>query len=178
MIIHRFLLLLASLVMVLVSVVSAEISTCPDGKGGTRFQDTPCPGEGHYAAPPAAEPLSLALLRTVHPQLLAMFDRWSDAIKVARVTSRLGLAGPIATMQTIRREAKGLTFPGCAGETHRALVAAMTQEIALFVEFMGRRETTYEMERAMRALNPLYTTYADTQNTCFAPVRSIGRDHG
>lgn len=169
-----FILMLLLLVMGVLPAQS-EIYKCPDGKGGTRFQDAPCTGEGHYEAPPAAEPLSLAILRTTHPQLIAIFDRWNDAIKVARVTSRIGLAGPVATMQTIRREAEALTFPGCAGETHRALLAAMTQEIALFVEFMGSKEITYEMERSMRALKPLYTKYADMHNTCFAPVIAPGR---
>ena len=121
MIIHRFLLLLASLVMVLVSVVSAEISTCPDGKGGTRFQDTPCPGEGHYAAPPAAEPLSLALLRTVHPIVvdgvihIHTAPRWEKLEKLGRpgmivVEEVPSMLIPTARLDTMLFNTVGLAF--------------------------------------------------------------------
>lgn len=63
--------------------------------------------------------------------------RWADATKLASVTPRIGLAGPLADLQRLHRELAALDLPGelaPAAELERKAEAA---EIEGYLGFMG-----------------------------------------
>lgn len=65
-----------------------------------------------------------------------LLPHWDDAVAVASSTARISLAGPIAELQGIRREAEALDIPDCAGQTHAILVNYMEMYINGFLAFM------------------------------------------
>jgi hypothetical protein len=66
-------------------------------------------------------------------------EKWDDASAVANVTARIGLAGPIADMQAIRRDVASLDMPACAKEAHGYLLYSMDSRIQGFIAFMGKQ---------------------------------------
>jgi hypothetical protein len=98
-----------SLSLLLLAVpVWADVYKCPDGKGGTRFQNMPCIDHDKdpmiIGAPPQSRAesgqtditTSLAALTKLHTQ-------WNDTVKLAESTGRVALSGPIGALQDIKR---------------------------------------------------------------------------
>lgn len=65
-----------------------------------------------------------------------VFMRWEDAVKVASTTSRISLSGPVANLQSIRREAEQLTVAPCMDRAKSSLIESMGSTIDGFLEFM------------------------------------------
>lgn len=66
-----------------------------------------------------------------------LYARWKDGKQVAGLTSRIGLATPVANLQALRREADGLILPDCLKDGKANLLEAMKLEIEGFMAFMG-----------------------------------------
>lgn len=63
--------------------------------------------------------------------------RWDDAVKIAKSSSRITLSGPVAALQSIRREVEQLTLPPCMDSPRKTLVESMNRTIQGFMVFMG-----------------------------------------
>jgi len=66
-----------------------------------------------------------------------ILGRWDDAMAIADSTARINLAGPVSTLQEIRREAASLDVPECAAKAHEGLIEAMEHYIEGFLAFMA-----------------------------------------
>lgn len=62
--------------------------------------------------------------------------RWEDAIKLASTTSRISLSGPVASLQSIKRDAEQLTVPPCLDQGKVELVRSMSSTEKGFLVFM------------------------------------------
>lgn len=73
--------------------------------------------------------------------------RWQDAVQVASATARVSLSGPVADLQSIKREARDLSEPFCAGQIgfQDKMTNMMDTSVETFVEFMagGPSEDTF-----------------------------------
>jgi hypothetical protein len=63
--------------------------------------------------------------------------RWDDANQLASVSTRVTLNGPVATLQTIRRDAQAEQWPDCAKPAAQLMDQAMKTEIDAYVTWMG-----------------------------------------
>lgn len=77
------------------------------------------------------------VLRTSLKAADDLYARWKDGKKVANLTSRIGLAGPVAALQALRRDADALIVPDCLKNGKASLLDAMALEIDGFLAFMG-----------------------------------------
>jgi hypothetical protein len=68
-------------------------------------------------------------------------DRWQDAVKVAASTSRIALPGPVATLQSIRRETASLSLEGCPSRAREKLIEHMDRTIDSMLAFMRNNES-------------------------------------
>ncbi|WP_333907139.1 hypothetical protein [Delftia acidovorans] len=66
--------------------------------------------------------------------------RWEDARNVATRTGRLVLAPPVAALQNLRREAKGLVAPPCLERGKEEMLHGMDVIIEGFLLFMQNSE--------------------------------------
>jgi len=93
----------------------------------------------------------------------ALMVRWDDATKIARATSRVALATPVAVMQGLRREAQELNMPQCLSDIKPTLLVAMGGAVDGFVAFMqntgdqGTLLSLAEFEKANTALERFAT---------------------
>lgn len=62
--------------------------------------------------------------------------RWNDALKLASTTSRISLSGPVASLQSIKRDAEQLTVPPCLDQGRVDLVRSMSSTEKGFLVFM------------------------------------------
>lgn len=76
------------------------------------------------------------VLQASSSALDSLLARWSDAAQVASTTSRIALSGPVATMQSLRREAEQLKVSPCMDLAKAHLVASMGDAIEAFLVFM------------------------------------------
>ena len=121
----------------LAAVPAWAVNKCKGPDGRVVYQDTLCTPEstsreevrtwgnsgyvGHRPPPPP-KPIEPNAKLQGPPQaapLLAMYQRWIDAERLAMSTSRIALAVPASTLQAMRREIQGMQL--AAG--HQATVA-------------------------------------------------------
>lgn len=126
------------------------INKCTDVDGKVMYQDAPCAvtakanvqvktwdsrtSDGSISVapdlnlkgPPQAKPL------------LDLYRRWADAEKLALATGRIALAGPVAAMQAIQREAESLSSPPCLDPARKVLVELTRKSSAGLLEFMAK----------------------------------------
>jgi len=74
--------------------------------------------------------------------LLALYRRWADTERLAFSTSRIALAVPAASMQSLQREAEALRPPDCLAAAHKTLVELITKSSEAILQFMGKEEVT------------------------------------
>ena len=65
-----------------------------------------------------------------------LYKRWKDAALLAGATSRIALAGPMASLQAIKRETEALEVSACLTPAKTKLIAGMTAFIDGMVTFM------------------------------------------
>ena len=70
----------------------------------------------------------------------SLLVRWEDARNVAARTGRLVLAVPVAALQNLRREAKGLVAPPCLVRGKEEMLIGMDVTIEGFLLFMQNSE--------------------------------------
>lgn len=67
----------------------------------------------------------------------AVQTKWAEAHRVAGVTSRVALAGPVAALQSIRREAAALVLPTCLQGAQKKLLDGMQWQLDGYIAFMS-----------------------------------------
>jgi hypothetical protein len=63
--------------------------------------------------------------------------RWDDANQLAGASTRVSLNGPVATLQSVRRDAQAEPWPDCATNTALLMDQAMKTEIDAYVTWMS-----------------------------------------
>lgn len=137
------------------------INKCTGKDGKVVYSDAPCQTSaastgqvktwGAGQAAPGAVGTTAAGFKRVEPAtnlqgpeeakpLLAVYRRWVDAERLASSTGRIAMAGPVASMQAVQREAEGMTVPACLTNARRALVDLTTQSTTALIEFMRKNE--------------------------------------
>lgn len=143
------------------SAPALAINKCTQKDGKVVYQDAPCQNTsastgqvktwGAGQAAPGAVGTTSAGFKRVDPNgnlqgpeeakpMLAVYRRWVDAERLASSTARVALAGPVASMQAVQREAEALTVPACLTDARRALVDLTTQSTTALIEFMRKNE--------------------------------------
>lgn len=69
--------------------------------------------------------------------LRSIQTRWAEAHRVAGVTSRVALAGPVSTLQEIRRDAAALVLPSCLQGAQKKLLEGMQWQLDGYIAFMA-----------------------------------------
>lgn len=139
--------------MLLACTAAHAVNKCVTPQGKVVFQDSPCDVSSktsekvkiwsQHADPSAGKNVEPNTNLEGPPQakpLLALYRRWADAEKLALSTGRIALAGPVATMQAIQREAEAMTPPTCLAESHKLLVSLAKKSTEGLIKFMGKDE--------------------------------------
>ncbi len=100
----------------------------PSAPGTTSLGSKPVVANADLEGPDSAAPL------------LAVYRRWVDAERLASSTPRVGMAGPVASMQAIHREAQSTAVPACLSEAKKALTDLTGQSANALIEFMRKNE--------------------------------------
>lgn len=72
--------------------------------------------------------------------LLSIYGQWMDAEKLANVTARIALAGPVSALQQLRRNAENVAVHACMQPAKDALVKLVTANTTSMLAFMQRSE--------------------------------------
>jgi hypothetical protein len=70
-------------------------------------------------------------------QMQVKADEFDDALTVASSTARISLSGPVAQLQTIRRETDNIAVPACLQTAKNLTVSGMQSYIDSLISFMG-----------------------------------------
>lgn len=73
-------------------------------------------------------------------EIQALAQKWDDANQLASSTPRVALAGPVGSLQSVKRETQALNVTGCLVAPHEALVTSMNKTIEAYLDFMGDKE--------------------------------------
>lgn len=65
--------------------------------------------------------------------------RWEDASRVASVTSRMALSGPVTSLQNLKREATNLAVPPCLDAGKAALIKSINGTVEAYMIFMAEK---------------------------------------
>ncbi len=151
------------LLAALVTVASPAwaINKCTAKDGMVVYQDAPCQNSaagteqvktwGAGQATPGARATTSVGTVPVEPNtrlegppeagsLLTLYRRWSDAERLATSTARISLAGPVASLQAIQREAEAAVVPSCLNEAKAALVELTSKSTGALLDFMRKKE--------------------------------------
>ena len=118
----------------------------------------------------------LAGLETYMPQMQAIIGRWNDAFEIAESSPRMSLAGPIASLQEIRREANAITPPTCMNELHSSTTQGMDAFVTMFLDFMADPDTEFDdwyLLLAMLSIRAWEEVFADYQEDPTAHVQGL-----
>jgi len=96
----------------------------------------------------------------------AMLAKWDDAVDVADSTARMSLSGPIAELQTIKREASAYKPPECFAEAHTKLLKYMDATIDGYLAFMADKGDV-----SVNSLFEMADIYRDTFESLYWAVR-------
>lgn len=75
-------------------------------------------------------------------QLIDLYRRWIDAERLALATARVSLAGPVAALQSLQREAEALRPLECLTEAKAGLVKLVGRSTHALLQFMGKEEVS------------------------------------
>ncbi len=116
----------------------------------------------------ATEKAQRDAVQAAQAALDATVRKWVDAVRVADTTGRIALAGPVSTMQAIRREAASISVPACLIPARTLLVRAMDATVNGYLAFMsnesgmGRENSRGEFRAADIAL----AAYREARAAC------------
>jgi len=132
------------------------VNKCKGPDGRVVYQDTLCTPEstsreevrtwgnsgyvGHRPPPPPKPIEPNAKLQAA--PLLAMYQRWIDAERLAMSTSRIALAVPASTLQAMRREIQGMQVAACLEDARKSLEELIHKSAEAVLQFMGKEELT------------------------------------
>lgn len=66
----------------------------------------------------------------------AILIKWTDALRLAGMTSRIALAQPLSQMQAIRREMSSVKYDECSDKATKEIVSAMDNALFAFEMFI------------------------------------------
>lgn len=72
--------------------------------------------------------------------------QWIDALRLATSTPRIGLAGPMGSLQAIRQGVQQLDVPECLAPNKQHLINGMNEALEGMLAFMRNDLGKYEME--------------------------------
>lgn len=107
--------------------------------GAVAVQPTPTIAPSPVPVPPSPTPVptcpseAASFLASAGP----IAAEWSDAVTLADSTPRMSLAGPIQSLQTIKRKAEALDAPACVAHVKSGLTGAMGTTIDSYLTFMS-----------------------------------------
>lgn len=154
-------LLLAGILGLAATSPAWAINKCTGKDGKVVYQDAPCdnttaktedvktwgagkaapsaPGTNSLGSKPVVANADLQGPEQAEP-LLAIYRRWVDAERLATSTARVALAGPVATMQAVHRDAQVVRVPACMAEARKALIELTGKSTTALIEFMRQNE--------------------------------------
>lgn len=107
------------------------------------------------------------ILRTALKSFDVIHTRWVDARRIAEVTSRMSLSGPLANLQAVRRDADALVAPNCLTLGKAKMLEAMQLEIDGFVAFLGDANIgKYVLKANVDTAADLFKTYQSERAQC------------
>lgn len=103
--------------------------------------------------------------------LESLHKRWKDAAMLAGATSRIALAGPMASLQAIKREAEALEVSACLTPAKERLISGMSTFIDGMVAFMQDATIGKTIAEGMaNAAAKEFASYEAITATCKAQV--------
>jgi ribosomal protein S27AE len=92
-------------------------------------------------------------------EIKKLIDRWKDAEVIANASPRIALAGPIATLQAIRRELAALKVDECIDTAKSNVSRYMELKVESFIAFMAKDDVvsntkSIQATEALRKFNP------------------------
>lgn len=85
-------------------------------------------------------PCGVTRIKDASAQMRQMAGKWDDAVQLSSATSRIGLAGPVSSLQSTLREMQNLAIPDCLVPARDAMISSMNSTIKGFVAFMGQKD--------------------------------------
>lgn len=103
-----------------------------------------------------------------------LMSRWTDAQRVAGATGRIALSGPIASLQSLRREAETVVVPSCLASGKADLLQAMTIIVDAFFAFSLNTDKMGELDASIKfaTAKPLFERYAVARAACPNPANT------
>jgi uncharacterized protein HemX len=96
----------------------------------------------------------------------ATMVKYQDAMQLAASTSRIALAGPVATLQTLKREADLVAVPACMKNSKDFLMQGMNTSIDHFLDFMRQKSTEAEQTESAANIKAHFENAAKAQDIC------------
>lgn len=79
-----------------------------------------------------------------NPEFMVTFRaikaEWNDTLSLAQKTPIIGMAGPIADLQAIKRKMEALGAPSCAVQVRQSMLTSMTVTIDVLIQAMTERD--------------------------------------
>lgn len=111
------------------------------GCGGSNTAQQTTTAAESATATQAAIDLVCATETTVYADAIRVIaQEWDDATKLAFQTGRGMLSAQIAQLQDIKRDARAVTVPTCAGTAQTYLIKSMDATIDGFLAFMSKKD--------------------------------------
>lgn len=100
-----------------------------------------------------------------------IYVRWQDAATIASNTSRMALSTPIASLQTVKRDAAALSVPPCLAAGKNELLKGMELTVEGYLEFLAN---TAKLGNVMalskfEAAKPHFDSYLADRKLCPSP---------
>ena len=84
--------------------------------------------------------------------VLAILNKWDDALKLAGITSRIALTQPLSQMQAIKREMEELKTNECLEKATKSATAGMNDAIFAFEMFIKFPNNTVASDATSKSL--------------------------
>lgn len=154
------------------------VNKCTHADGSVSYQDAPCdrstsattvktwdsPPPPRYSGTPTSarrrvDPNSQLVGPPQAAALIGIYRRWIDAEKLALSAPRVALAGPIATMQALARDAESVQVPSCMAEAKAALGSITSKSATALLSFLGDKNDLMGMVYQLLDRDKLVTDF-------------------
>ncbi|MCE1193163.1 MAG: hypothetical protein LWW96_13530 [Acidovorax sp.] len=113
-----------------------------------------------------------AAVASANASMDKMKVQWLDALRLATSTPRLGMAGPISSLQAIRQNAQQLEVPECLTPNKQNLVTGMNEALEGVLAFMRNDMGKYDLEeftlKKITAMNDRFLEFEKKPVPCLA----------
>lgn len=100
-------------------------------------------------------PCGVTKVKTADTEIIAILNRWDDAINLASSTGRISLTGPVAKLQDIKLDIMNYPVPVCMNFAKDNLLSYMDLMIQGFLDFMGQESDETVSSKMSNAQNYL-----------------------